>query len=74
MEIRRLRKQLGLSQGQLAKLVGVQQGTISMWESNTSPPTHKNLVRLTKILNCTFDELIGSEEYPSTLGGKMKWT
>jgi transcriptional regulator with XRE-family HTH domain len=58
MAIRELRKQLGLTQEQLAKLVGVKQATVSAWESGDAEPTMKNTRKLMAVLNCTGDELI----------------
>ena len=58
MAIRELRKQLGLTQEQLAKLVGVKQATVSAWESGDAEPTMKNTRKLMSVLNCSSDELI----------------
>ncbi len=59
MQIRKIRKQLGLSQTQLAKLVGIKQGTISMYESGANFPSLPVLRKMAQVLNCTTDELLG---------------
>lgn len=58
MRVRELRKQLGISQEQLALLVGVKQATISLWESENAAPSMKNILKLMGIFNCTSDELL----------------
>lgn len=61
MKIRELRKQLGLSQEELARLVGVKQASISLWESSRGDPTAKNIRKMLKIFNCTSGELFGDD-------------
>lgn len=46
-----LRKELDINQKDLANKLGVKQGTISNWERNERTPDHKNLIKLSKILN-----------------------
>lgn len=47
--IRDLRRSKGLTQKQLAALVGVRQSAVSGWESDTFPPSHDNLVKLSGV-------------------------
>ena len=54
-----LREERGLSQNQLAKLAGVSQVAISMWEKNLRTPTIDNVITLAKIFNVSADFLIG---------------
>lgn len=57
------RKQLGLSQSALAKLVGVAHVTISQWEREETQPTGKRLFALSQGLQCTPSWLIfGNDE------------
>lgn len=49
----KLREQLGLSQAELARLVGVSAATISRWESGASGPSRNNLERLAAALQTT---------------------
>lgn len=56
------RKALGLTQEQLAKMVGVTQGTIAQWENGMTHPAFDKLHRLSRVLGITVDDLIGKEE------------
>jgi SOS-response transcriptional repressor LexA len=47
--IRKLRKMTGLSQKQLAAMLGVDQSTIAYWESGKNFPRHKYLERMAAI-------------------------
>lgn len=59
MRLEELRKKQGMTQNELAALVGVQQNTISQWESGKRHPTSTTLPRLANVLGCTIDELFG---------------
>lgn len=52
------RKQLNMTQEQLADKLGVTQGAVSQWETGLSKPNVVMLVNLSKVLNCTVDELL----------------
>lgn len=56
--IARLRMERGLTQAQLAELMGVPQQHISRWERRERNPAGKNLLKLCKILNCTLADLM----------------
>ena len=60
--IRQRRKELGLSQGQLADLLKIQNTTISRWETGEGYPDISILVELTKVLKVTITELLDSED------------
>lgn len=51
--ILRRRKDIGLPQRDLGKMLGVSHATISLWESDKTEPTGKNLHALAKALQCT---------------------
>ena len=53
----RLRK--GLSQQEVADLVGVAKSTYSMWETGNREPNLMRIKALTKILDVSGDELLG---------------
>ena len=57
--IARLRIKKGLTQGQLADILGCPQATISRWEQGTNSPSTKSLRALAKALDCSIDDLIG---------------
>jgi tellurite methyltransferase len=58
-EIEEARKAKGLTQEQLAKLVGVTQGAVAQWENGQTHPSFPVLPRLAAALGVTVDELIG---------------
>lgn len=51
----RLKK--GLTQLELAQMLGVVRETVSLWESGTNRVNSEMLVRLSKILDCSVDFL-----------------
>lgn len=53
------RKQLNISQTNLAKLVGVSQQCISEWENGKIEPTLSFLCKLADVFDTTIDELVG---------------
>lgn len=52
------RRLQGLSQSALAKLIGVHQKDISLWENGDRKPSADNLKKLAEILKCKMEELI----------------
>jgi tellurite methyltransferase len=56
------RKAKGLTQEQLAKMLGVTQGAVAQWENGLTHPAFNMLPRLAAALGVTVDELIGKEE------------
>ena len=57
-KIRQMRKNAGYTQDQLAEKLGVSAQSISKWEQGISYPSILYLVPLTKILDCTLEELL----------------
>lgn len=51
--IKQRRKQVGLSQKELSKAVGVSDSSISLWESDHTAPRGENLHTLASILQCS---------------------
>mgnify|MGYP000800109289 CR=1 FL=1 len=47
--IKQLRKEAGLTQGELGKKLGVVKQTISSWENNVSEPNSETLSELSKL-------------------------
>lgn len=56
-----LRQKLGLSQGQLGKLIGVSNKSISKWETGAAKPGVDTLSKLALALQVSMDELIEPE-------------
>lgn len=61
MRLEELRKKNSMTQSELAAMVGVQQNTVSQWESGKRNPTAPMLIRLAETLHCTIDEIYGRD-------------
>ena len=59
--LKQLRTESGLSQAELAKEIGVVQGTIYFWENGTNEPTATYLIRLAKFFKIDIEQLLGLE-------------
>ena len=55
------RKQMNLTQKELAQLLGVANSTLNQWETGTRRPSIDMLVRLAEVLGCTPNDLLGIE-------------
>ena len=64
-QIRSLRKKIGLSQKELADLVGVSRATVSMWEGGKFEPKEEKVKQLTSLAGKS------KEEAQKMLAGKM---
>lgn len=56
--LRTLRKSKGLSQSELAKMLGVDQRTISVWEIGKCEPCFAMLAKLCEIFDENFDDIL----------------
>lgn len=56
--IARLRRERGLTQGQLAQMTGCYTKDISRWESGKHRPGSKSLTKLASALGCTIEQLL----------------
>ena len=61
-KIKELRTDLGITQTQLAKAIGVSQSTIFFWESGTNEPTASCIAALAKFFNVSADALLDIED------------
>ncbi|WP_460293058.1 helix-turn-helix domain-containing protein [Clostridium sardiniense] len=59
--MRKLRKEKGLSQEQLADILNISRQAISKWESGKAYPDIENLIQLRNIFKITLDDLIINE-------------
>lgn len=59
--IKALRLEKGLTQPELAKLVGVSNGMISIWENNINEPKASYLQALAVALDVTVNVLFGED-------------
>jgi len=60
--IKQLRKKKGLSQSELAELVGVKNNTVSTWERGTRKPDFEALDRLSEVFETSFEYILGSSD------------
>ncbi len=56
------REQLGLSQEQLAKKLGIRQSTVAMWETQKNFPRSDKLPLLAVALQCSIDDLFSDDD------------
>ena len=61
MNIKKIREKKGITQQELATVLGVGQSTVVMWETNNSLPRAEKLPAIAKALGCTIDELLKAE-------------
>lgn len=62
IRIKELRKELGLSQTDLAREIGASQDAVSLWELGKREPSVSELVKLAKFFNTTLDYLVGLDD------------
>lgn len=60
--IRKLRKERGYSQQQLANKLNLTQGAVSQWENNQTVPGHDQLAALAELFSTSIDDLLGRNE------------
>jgi len=63
IRLKSLREEIGISQYELATLMGVSQSTIGMWESGKNKPEFQNLQKLCDVFGVGMDYLVGRTEY-----------
>lgn len=61
--IQKFRKELNLSQEELAERCGVSRQAVTKWEADESIPALEKLVLLADIFEITIDELVGRVEH-----------
>ena len=57
--LKELRVERKLGQIELAKLLGVSKGVISLWENGLREPSMSSLITISKFFNISIDELVG---------------
>jgi len=70
--VQQLRKGMGLSQEQLADIVGVSRQAISKWETGQCMPDLDNIVLLSKTFSVSTDSLLESEQDTSKKAIKVE--
>ena len=64
--LKKLRKDTGLTQVDVASKLGISQQAYASWERGIKKPTQENLVKLSKILYVSVDYLLGNTENKQT--------
>jgi putative transcriptional regulator len=64
--LKKLRKDTGLTQVDVANKLGISQQAYASWERGIKKPTQENLVKLSKILYVSVDYLLGNTENKQT--------
>lgn len=68
--IKRLRKNMGLSQAMLARKLGVTRASVNAWEMELSSPTAVYLVEMARLFHTTTDDILGlTQEEQTSLRG-----
>lgn len=62
---RKIRKQRGLNQCEVARRVGIEQGSLSDIENEKKNPSFDVLIRLALALDCSLDELVDVKAHPA---------
>ena len=60
--IKQLRKKKGISQSELAELIGVKNNTVSTWERGTRKPDFEALNILSNYFEVSFEYILGSSD------------
>ena len=53
-----LRKRKGITQERLSEILGVSRQSVSRWEMDAAFPETEKLIKLSKLLECSFDFLL----------------
>ena len=61
--IKQLRNSKKMTQPQLAKLIGVSNGIVSIWENNINEPKASYIKALAEVLDISTDYLLGLKDY-----------
>lgn len=67
-----LRKNKGMTQEELGKLLNVQKAAISKYERGIIEPNQDTLIKLSKIFNCSIDYIVGLTDEMETTLNKQK--
>lgn len=60
--LKKLRKEAGLTQVDVAEKLGISQPAYASWERGVKKPTQDNLVKIAQVLNVSVDYLVGNSE------------
>jgi transcriptional regulator with XRE-family HTH domain len=69
----RLRREKGITQAEMAELLGISQPIVSDYERGELRLHGELIVKLAEILDCSADELLGLRERKATPNGGSRW-
>ena len=69
--LKKLRKDLGISQRELARKAGISSAMISLYEAGKKSPTIDVLMKLAVVLEVSADYLLGLTDDPSPRSGEL---
>ena len=72
--IRRLRRERGMTQEELAEILGVTFQAVSKWENDTGMPDISQVVPLASVFGVTTDTILGVGETSSDVDAMQIWT
>ena len=55
--IKTAREALGMTQSELAELLGITQGAVAQWENGLTHPAFERLAQVAEVLGITVDEI-----------------
>ncbi|QTL99710.1 helix-turn-helix domain-containing protein [Iocasia frigidifontis] len=61
-KLKKARNELGMTQKQLAKKIGIKRTTVAGYESEGKMPPYNTLIKIAQTLNCSLDYLLGYKE------------
>ena len=64
--LKQLRSEKGMTQVQLAQMLGVSKGTVAMWETNKRKPSFEILSKLSDIFDRRMDYILGYSDDASS--------
>ena len=64
--IRFLREQAGITQGELAKIIGVSRMSVTHWETERAEPFYEAVIKMADYFKVTADYLLGRDNPPPT--------
>ena len=70
--LKELREKAGLSQAKLAKILGVGQSTVGMWENGTNKPENAKLEALANYFGVSTDYLLGRTDDPVSASASLR--
>lgn len=60
--LKKLRKDAGLTQVDVAEKLGISQPAYASWERGIKKPTQENLVKIAKLFNASIDTLVSNDK------------